>query len=231
MNTFERDFTKELEKCTLNGTADLPVLGMWNPTKIAPPEIHLVHGKAANVPIESIHYQLRRSEIFQRIGNIIGLTLSQLVLENIGKAQTGDEKIQVWLFARWWFNIYSEYLLDPLTQRSAFYKERHDEFLALMRHCLEFNPSRRLTFRAALAAWHPESEVLTKEDQTEDDDESDEVVVAPPQSLPPAVAPAPVAAPTPQNVLPIVPPAGRRLALKGWGDPAVRSKTRKSRCN
>jgi hypothetical protein len=233
MNTFERDFTKELEKCVTKGTADLPVVSTWNPAKPAPPEVHVARGKTAAVPLESMQYQLRRSEIFQRIGNHLGLTLSESVLEMIGKQALNDEKIQVWLFARWWFNSYCEYLLDPLTQRSAFYKERHEEFLALMRHCLEFNASRRLTFRAALSAWFPESDVLAKADQTEDSDESDD-------EAPPATQTAPVPAAVPVAVSP---PSGaalpvsqaqqgaRRLVLKGWGDSAARNKTRRNRCS
>ena len=228
MNTFERDFTRELEKCAAKGTADLPVLQTWNPAKLAPPEVHYVRGKAATVPLESMHYQLRRSEIFQRMGNHLGLTLSESVLENAGKQPHNDEKIQVWLFGRWWFNTYVEYLLDPLTLRSAFYKERHEEFLALMRHCLEFNASRRLTFRAALAAWFPESDVL-KEDQSEESDESDDE--APPQPPPQPVAQTAVVSPQPAPPPLPPPPTGRRLVLKGWGDSAARSKTRRNRNN
>jgi hypothetical protein len=228
MNTFERDFTQELEKCVRNGTADLPIVTSWNPGRVAPPEIHVSRGLAVQAPIESIHYQLRRSETFIRIGNVLGLTLSESLLTTISKQPIDTEKAQVWMFARWWFNSYAEYLLDSLTQRSSFYKERHDEFLTLMRHMLEFQAPRRLTFKAALAAWFPESDLFTKEAQSEDDDES-ETEDAPPPAAAVAVATAPsppavaAAAPTPQAV--------RRLVLKGWGGSAARNRTRKNQCN
>lgn len=233
MNSFEKNFTAELEKCVLKGTAELDILAHWNPSKYAPPEIHLAKGRAVHVPIESIHYQLRRSAIFQQISNIIGMTLSESLLEKIGKQPINDEKVQVWLFARWWFSIYAEYLLDPLSMRSTFYKERHDEFLTLMRHMLEFVATRRLTFRAALAAWFPESDALTTEAQSEDDDESDAGTTPPPVApVVPSpvvpVAPLPVvASPLPASV-PVAQPTARRLALKGWGGSAVRNKTRRN---
>ena len=193
MNTFERDFTQELEKCAKNGTADLPIVTSWNPGRVAPPEIHVSRGLAVQVPIESIHYQLRRSEAFIRIGNVLGLTLSESLLTTISKQPIDTEKAQVWMFARWWFNSYAEYLLEPLTQRSSFYKERHDEFLTLMRHMLDFQVPRRLTFKAALAAWFPESEVFTKEAQTEDDDESETEDAPPPSGAAVAAVTAPAA--------------------------------------
>ena len=233
MNSFEKNFTAELEKCASKGTADLDILTHWNPSKYAPPEIHVAKGRAVHVPIESIHYQLRRSDFFQQVSNILGMTLSESLLENIQKLPLDKEKIQVWLFARWWFSIYTEYLLDPLFMRSKFYKERHDEFLTLMRHMLEFVGTRRLTFRAALAAWYPESEVLTTEAQSEDDDESDaEMTPSPPPapiapSVDVVVSPQPAAAaPAPAPCAPL--PSARRLVLKGWGGREGRSRTRKN---
>lgn len=227
MNTFERDFTSELEKCVKKGTADIPILGSWNPAKSAPPEIHIARGKSAQVPVESMHYQLRRSETFQKISNLLGLTLSESLIDSIAKLPIDEEKVQVWLFARWWFNSYAEYLLDPLTMRSSFYKERHDEFLTLLRYMLEFHASRRLSFRAALASWFPESDVLAKEAQSEDDDES-ENESPPPPSVPSVPSAQTVSESPPVAPVPAVPPTGRRLVLKGWGGPAARSKTRRN---
>jgi serine/threonine protein kinase len=238
MNTFERDFTLELEKCVQKGTADITIPKKWSPGRVAPPEIHARNGVASDVPIEAIYYQLRRNNTFQMISDLLGMQLSEHILINISK-QENDEKAQVWMFGRWWFNSYAEYLLDPLTQRSSFYKERHTEFLSLMRHMLEFDVSRRLSFRAALASWFPDSDLFTKEAQSEDDDESD--VVPPPAaaSFAPAVpvpaapaVPVPAASSVPNVPQPSVsvPPStnARRLVLKGWGDSAGRNKTRKN---
>jgi hypothetical protein len=232
MNTFERDFTKELEKCVQKGTADIAVQKTWAPSRVAPPEVHVSAGLSAEVPVEAMNYQLRRNQTFQQIGNLLGMNLSESVLTAISKKPMDEEKIQVWMFARWWFNSYAEYLLEPITQRSAFYKERHEEFLSLMRHMLEFQSHRRLTFRAALASWFPDSDLFTKEDQSEDDDESDvapAVCHEPPQSE--AVTPsAPPPSPALQASAPQAPQtvAARRLVLKGWGDSAGRKKTRKN---
>jgi hypothetical protein len=232
MNTFERDFTQELEKCVQKGTADIPVPKGWGPSRVAPPEIHTAAGAAAEVPVESMNYLLRRNSTFQQIYNLLQMNLNETILNTLTKVnKLNEEKVQVWMFARMWFNMYAEYLLEPLTQRSAFYKERHDEFLSLMRHMLEFNPSRRLSFRAALASWFPDSDLFTKEAQSEDDDESD---AEPPPSAP-SVASAAPPAPQPAAVTPqpAVPPAAapttaaRRLVLKGLGGSAERSKTRK----
>jgi hypothetical protein len=241
MNTFERDFTKELEKCVQKGTAEIAVQKTWAPSRVAPPEVHVSAGLNAEVPIEAMHYQLRRNQTFQQISNLLGMSLSESAITAITKRSHDEEKIQVWMFARWWFNSYAEYLLEPLTQRSAFYKERHEEFLSLMRHMLEFQSQRRLTFRSALASWFPDSDLFTTEDQSEDDDES--VDEPQPSALPkaPAVSEAVVVLPRPETVAaPAAPPpspsfvaapqttAARRLVLKGWGDSAGRKKTRKN---
>lgn len=248
MNTFERDFTKELEKCVQTGTADIVVSKVWSPSRVAPPEIHVHAGVAAEVPIESMYYQLRRNQTFQQINDLLGMNLSEQVLNTVLKNPVNAEKVQVWMFARWWFNSYAEYLLDPLTQRASFYKERHEEFLSLMRHMLEFQSTRRLTFRAALASWFPDSDLFTKEAQSEGDDASDdayahadvsrrrsleEPVPHPSFSAPP---PPPLEEPAPSEPPPVPPPATaqtprptvHRLVLKGWGGPAGRSKTRKN---
>jgi hypothetical protein len=218
MNTFERDFTQELEKCVQKGTADIPVIKGWSPSRVAPPEVHVAAGSSAEVPVESMNYLLRRNSAFQLIYNLLNMNLNEQILNSLTKVTAiNEEKAQVWMFARMWFNMYAEYLLEPLTQRSAFYKERHDEFLSLMRHMLEFNPSRRLSFRAALASWFPDSDLFTKEDQSEDDDESD---AEPPPSAPVAAVSPPPAAPQT--------PTARRLVLKGLGGSAERSRTRKN---
>jgi hypothetical protein len=236
MNSFEKEFTEELEKCAASRSVDIPVIQTWNPSKIAPPEVHIAHGESANVPLESMNYQLRRSETFQQIGNLLGLTLSESVVSTISKQPIEEEKIYVWLFARWWFNTYAEHLLNPLTQRSTFYKERHDEFMALMRHMLEFQNPRRLTFRAALSAWFPESDILTKEDQSEDDDD-ESYSDSDSDSAPPPPA-AVYAAPPPAAAVYAAPPpaaplqtGARRLVLKGWGGSEGRSRTRRNRSN
>lgn len=237
MNSFEKEFTEELEKCAAARSVDIPLLQTWNPSKIAPPEVHIAFGEDANVPLESMNYQLRRSETFQQIGNLLGLTLSESLLATISKQTIDEEKIHVWLFARWWFNTYAEHLLNPLTQRSTFYKERHDEFMALMRHMLEFQNPRRLTFRAALSAWFPESEVLTMEDQSDDDDDesySESDSGSPPHPQPqPAASAAPVVAPVVSAPPPAAPSqtTSRRLVLKGWGGSEARSRTRRNRSN
>ena len=119
--------------------------------------------------------------------------------------------------------------MEPLTQRSSFYKERHDEFLTLMRHMLDFQVPRRLTFKAALAAWFPESEVFTKEAQTEDDDESETEDAPPPSGAAVAAVTAAPSAPPAAAQPPVT--TVRRLVLKGWGGSAGRNKTRKNQCN
>ena len=232
MNTFEKDFTRELEKCVVKGTAELSVLSSWSPGRNAPLEVHVRHGLACHVPIESIHYQLRRNATFQQIANWLHISFSENLLSQVSKMPVNDEKVQVWYFARWWFNTYVEYLLDPLTQRSSFYKERHEEFMALLRHMLEIQVGRRLTFRAALSAWHPDSDLLKTASPTEDDDASESDTESP-HAQPPAV---------PVVASPVVPPvasaggalpvsSGVRLVLKGWGGHGVRSKTRRNLCS
>lgn len=225
MNTFEKDFTHALETCVRKGTAEIPVLASWSPGRNAPLEVHVAHGLVAHVPIESIHYQLRRNATYQQITNWLRISFSESVLQQVSKMPIDDEKVQVWYFARWWLNSYVEYLLDPLSQRSSFYKERHEEFLALLRHMLEIQVGRRLCFRAALSAWHPDSELLKTADQTEDDDASDEESEAPPppDDVPPVAPVAPVAS-HPVST-------GHRLVLKGWSGRGVRSKTRRNLCN
>ena len=223
MNSFDRDFSKELEACVSKGTANLAVVNSWSPGKSAPPEIHLLRAKEIQVPLEAVNYQLRRSTIYNMIGDFLGMYLSEQLLNGLTNAVIDPEKVQVWLFARVWLNNYSEYLCDPLTQRSVFYKERHDEFLSLLRHMLEFQVNRRLTFKAALASWFPESDLL-KEDQTADDDGSDD------DNSHHATAPVAVGA-TFSPSLAVAPTVARRLVLKGLGGPAERSKTRKNRCN
>jgi hypothetical protein len=245
MNTFEKDFTRELEKCVAKGTADISVLTSWAPGRNAPLEVHVRHGIASHVPLESIHYQLRRNATFHQISNWLHMSFSESVIQQVSKMQVDDEKVQVWYFARWWFNSYVEYLLDPMTQRSQFYKERHEEFLALLRHMLEIVVSRRLTFRAALSAWHPDSDLLKTEDQSEDDDASDAepechrqptTVVAVSATASPltsgAVVPPSIGG-TPSVGGNAVPPLSmsHRLVLKGWSGHGVRSKTRRNLCS
>ena len=236
MNTFEKDFTKALETCVVKGSAEIPVLSSWSPGRNAPLEVHVRHGLASQVPIESIHYQLRRNATFQQITNWLRIQFSESVLQQVSRMAVDDEKVQVWYFGRWWLNSYVEYLLDPLTQRSTFYKERHEEFLGLLRHMLEIQVSRRIPFRAALSAWHPDSDLLKTVSQTEDDaDASDaesppapSVVPSLPQSVPPPAVSAVSASPS----LPAVPiTSPHRLVLKGFGGRGVRSRTRRNLCS
>jgi len=236
MNTFEKDFTKALETCVAKGTAEIPVLAGWAPGRNAPLEVHVRYGLASQVPIESIHYQLRRNATFQQITNWLHVQFSESTLTQVSRMPVGDEKVQVWYFARWWFNSYVEYLLDPLTQRSTFYKERHEEFLGLMRHMLEIHVARRIPFRAALAAWHPDSDLLKTAGPTEDDDgdesETESPRVAPGATAVTAVPPVPSAVSTAPSVLSQqAPTAPHRLVLKGFGGRGVRSRTRRNLCN
>lgn len=233
MNTFAEDFTRALEECANKASVEFPVLTNWSPAKIAPPEIHLALGMKINVPIEAISYQLKRNDTYKQIMEMLGIGVSETVLRNILLVSKDHEKIQVWLFARWWFSTYCEYLMNPSTVRSQFYKEDHDRFLSLLRNMLEMQPSSRINFKTALAAWYPDSDLLKTEDQSEDDDESDEdeqLPVAPPQVAakpPPSV----VDLRTPLAVDLRTPLVANRLVLKGRGDPAARSKTRRNRCN
>ena len=234
MNTFEKDFTKALEGCVAKGTAEIPVLTSWAPGRNAPLEVHVKHGLAAQVPLESIHYQLRRNATFQQITNWLHVQFSESTLQQVSRMPVEDEKVQVWYFARWWFNSYVEYLLDPLTQRSTFYKERHEEFLGLMRHMLEIQVARRIPFRAALAAWHPDSDLLKTASPTEDDDDDASETESPP--VVPAVPPATTAPSAPAvTAVPSLPTATatapHRLVLKGFGGRGARSRTRRNLCN
>jgi len=88
---------------------------------------------------------------------------------------------------------------------------------------LEFQVARRISFRAALAAWFPDSDLFTKEAQSEDDDESDAAPTPTPVIPPPVETVAP-----PQQPQQPQPPVARRLVLKGWGGSAGRNKTRKN---
>jgi hypothetical protein len=232
MNTFEKDFIKALETCVVKGTAEIPVLSSWAPGRNAPLEVHVRHGLTAQVPIESIHYQLRRNATFQQITNWLHIQFSESVLTQVSRMPVEEEKVQVWYFARWWLNSYVEYLLDPLTTRSTFYKERHEEFLGLMRHMLEIQVSRRIPFRAALAAWHPDSNLLRTASPTEDDDGDESETDSPPVALvAPSAPPAPAVAAVPPPSVASQSPAPHRLVLKGWGGRGVRSKTRRNLCN
>ena len=230
MNTFAEDFTRALEECVSKVSADFPVLTSWSPAKIAPPEVHLALGMKINVPIEAISYQLKRNDTYKQIMEMLGICVSETVLRNILLVSKDHEKIQVWLFGRWWFSTYCEYLMNPATLRSQFYKEDHDRFLSLLRNMLEMQPSTRINFKTALAAWYPDSDLLKTEDQSDDDDESDA------EDVPPPVAPPQVAAPPSVGVKTAEPsPAGGRaaprLVLKGRGDPAARNKTRRNHCS
>jgi hypothetical protein len=225
MNTFAEDFTRALEECANKVSVEFPVLTNWSPAKIAPPEIHLALGMKINVPIEAISYQLKRNETYKQIMEMLGIGVSETVLRNILLVSKDHEKIQVWLFARWWFSTYCEYVMNPSTLRSQFYKEDHDRFLSLLRNMLEMQPSSRIDFKTALAAWYPDSDLLKTEDQSDDDDESDED--APPPVA--AVESRSVVAPSAVDLR--TPLVANRLVLKGRGDPAARSKTRRNRCN
>ncbi len=227
MNTFEKDFTKALEVCVVKGGAEIPVLSSWSPGRNAPLEVHVRLGLASQVPIESIHYQLRRNATFQQITNWLRIQFSESILTQVSRMPVGDEKAQVWYFARWWLNSYVEYLLDPLTQRSIFYRERHEEFLGLLRHMLEIQVSRRIPFRAALAAWHPDSDLLKTASPTEDDDDD----ASDTESLPvPPQAQTQPQAQAQSSSSPAV-PAHHRLVLKGFGGRGARSRTRRNLCS
>lgn len=233
MNTFTEDFTRALEECVSKTATEFPVLTNWSPSKIAPPEVHLALGMKINVPIEAISYQLKRNDTYKQIMEMLGICVSETVLKNILLVSKNAEKIQVWLFARWWFSTYCEYLLNPSTLRSQFYKEDHDRFMSLLRNMLEMNPSLRIDFVTALAAWYPDSDLLKKEDQSDDDDESDDETTPPPANA--AIVEPPPLVSAPLTVSDEKPPAvsqpqttATRLVLKGRGDPAARNKTRRS---
>jgi hypothetical protein len=228
MDKFGEEFLSDLETFTASPTPLIKPMEAWTPRKGAPPERHLSLGLALGLPIEAISYQLQQNEFFDKISSTLQVHLSTAVLVAIRDAPLLETKEQVWMFGLRWFNKYYERLLDSSTLRSEFYRRDHGKFLDLLKKMLNPNPAHRISFRDALLAWYPLSDVLKREYPTEDDDDDESIGPASQTAAPAPVSPPAALAPAASQT------SGggkRRLVLAGFHDPSGRNRTRRNLYN
>ena len=166
IQTFEEDFTKDLESFVKNPLQFEPIV-VWDPRSIAAPERHIAYGRALNLSYNMMFNALDvYNNAFRDIESLFRIYLTSDALRTIGPIHPIYE--QVWLFGYKWLYNYQILLTSPTILRSQFYKTSHERIMKLLGSMLAFHSVKRATFISALRVWDSTNPLLTP--VTYDDD-------------------------------------------------------------
>lgn len=207
--------------------AAIPIDTFHANTLFTPPEILLYWGRHQGVSFANMYHSLKQENwpMDQIETYFPDIQHTQSVLQKVydGLDQDWAEASDVWMLGYSLLSVYTEMLQNPFAITSAFYRDRHGDFLDLVEKMVQPNPSQRASIAALVSQW--ENTITSSQGETSalsvpsETSVSETSASANPSE---SVASVKIAAP----LRPV-----RRLFLNGPIRPAGRNKTRRNAGN